>query len=287
MTKNERRAKAREEAERVRQEELKRAKRHRIIAIVAVFVVLAIVIGVVVAVVNSQKKSSPSAASSGSSSTTGTSPLGATTDLITQQIDHVGKDGGISVGKSLVAGSSNAGAPVVDTYFDVMCPFCTIVEQQDGEGLADMAKSGDITLVFHPLSLGMFANTPYSILGAQAEYFVAEHVPEKFVEFHNNLFTNVSNVNLEQTATATKPGVAEIVEQATKAGLTDSQVADLKSALESNSYKPYVDSIMKQMTKNGLKGTPTVYVNGTEIQTINQSQNSMVLSEVQRIVKGK
>ena len=74
----------------------------------------------------------------------------------------------------------------------------------------------------------------------------------KFWEMHDHIFANQKALKGIQTST--------LVEWATAAGVKNS--AKFKKCLESGAKKAQVEAEMAEGRKSGVRGTPSVYING-------------------------
>jgi protein-disulfide isomerase len=109
------------------------------------------------------------------------------------------------------------GSTVVDSYFDLMCPYCQEFEAANGDYLAGLVASGDITLHLHPLVFldRLSMGTEYSTRSTNALVAVAAASPESTLPYLQLLFEN-------------KPDENAI-------GLTDDELAALASQAGGNS----------------------------------------------------
>lgn len=187
-SKAQRRDEAREKALQLRAEQQKREKRNRIIAIsglVAALVVLAVVVTLILRQGN---------ATAGSVSYTGDEVTVA--DVTAPSTAQA--DGGIPVGAEGVAGEeAGDDAVVLSVYLDYMCPFCGQFDTSNEAELAALRESGDLTVVYHPVSIldRYSSGTEYSTRAAIAAAVVADQAPEQFLAFNNALFANQPEEN--------------------------------------------------------------------------------------------
>lgn len=189
LTKEQRRARAREVAKRMAAEEAARKRRNIIISWIVGIVVVALVGGLVWYIVSEGSKQSASQGSTTSQSASGDPQLTATkrgTDNLANLPQNTDQYGGIPVGSSLKAGTSNEGVPNVTVYYDFMCIYCNQLEHQYADQLTELAKEGKITLTYAPVRI---FQDEFSSKAAQAEYWMAENQPDLFLKFHNQLFT--------------------------------------------------------------------------------------------------
>ena len=173
--------------------------------------------------------------------------------------------GGISLGKDLVAGTSNKGAKQIDVFFDYACAHCFELEADYGPGLVEAAKKGEITLIYHPLA---FMDPEISPKGATIETYVAANEPESYLAVHDGLLKNIIEPLREGTATS-YPTIEDYVNAAKDAGLSDKTAEGLTKALESGELNEWIEQVTQQFSSDsstyrddGKVGTPTVFVDG-------------------------
>ena len=266
MAKNEtnaqRRERARQTAAKLREEEIKRTKRNRIIAVVAGVVVVALLAGAIWFIVSGGSNNSAGKAAGPSSS-----GVQSSSEITTEIPNGVNKYGGISVGKDLTAGTANEGAPRVSIYFDYLCSHCNHLEAEYAEQLATMAKNGEITLEYYPTSI--YPNVPFSADGQRAEMWMANHAPDKYIDFHNRVMAEHTIPLFENPSSGgiVPPEVDKLYEVASEVGLSSAQVAQMKEDLGGGAYKELVEQLMNQFRANGFTGTPTVLINGEVLKT--------------------
>lgn len=245
-TKQERREAAREEARRIREEQARREKRNRTLVIGGVVLGVLVVIAVVWAVLSRGSVSALDGVDS---------PAGST------------QKGGIPVGASLAAGTTNEGDDVLDVYFDYTCSYCNIFEELNAQDVQTIAQDGLATVVFHPVAIldrsGDFSG--YSGLAANAAATVAQHAPEEFLAFHDALFdpwSEASKAAQEAGATTIEnpPGLAEIEEVALAAGVPQ----DVVDRFADGEFRSWVEATTRQMGLDGLDHTPSIFLDGID-----------------------
>ncbi|WP_239373322.1 thioredoxin domain-containing protein [Frankia sp. Cj5] len=154
-----------------------------------------------------------------------------------------GSDNGIVVGKA-------AAAVTVDFYEDFQCPVCENLETSLGGTIQQMIDSGKIRAVYHMMSfIG-----PESVRAANAGAAAAQE--NKFKEYHDILYANQPRERTGGFTNATLIGLGD------KVGLTSTAFTD---AVNNGTYKGYVAKVEDDASKRGVTGTPTVFVNGSEL----------------------
>jgi protein-disulfide isomerase len=154
--------------------------------------------------------------------------------------------GGVRVG---------TGPVIVDVYLDFMCPHCRDFEDKADETLASLARDGKATVVYHPLAfLDSASSTKYSSRSAAASGCAAD--AGKFVEYATALYAQQP---AEGSAGLT---AAQLVDLGSVAGITD---AGFAQCVRGERHLAWVDGVTERAVKRGIRGTPTVLVNGKQV----------------------
>lgn len=260
LTKQERREAAREQARKLREEQSRREKRNRIILIAGLVVGLIAVAALVWGIVSA----------SNSSTVEGVARPGGS-DL----------QGGIPVGESLEAGTTNDDARTVDVYLDYTCSYCGQFEEINAEDLKTMAQDGTATVIVHPVAiLDASGNyTGFSGQAANAAATVAEHAPAQFLDFNAALFilwADAVDAAVEAGANSVdEPTVADIAATAVSVGVAQ----DVADRFADREFGDWVAATTRQFGRDGFEGTPTILVDGEEF--LGWPEPGALLSEVQ------
>lgn len=256
-SKAERRDEARLKAIEMREQQKKREKRNRTIAISGL-VAAVVVLVVVVALILGQTKTT-----AGGAAYTGDAVKIADVAKPSTAEDN----GAIPVGATGRAGEAPAtGDVVVSVYFDYMCPYCHQFETANDAELATLRAAGGVTVEYHPVSIldGLSSGTEYSTRAANAVAVVADQAPDKFSAFNTALFANQPAENSQGLSDD------EIAKLALTAGVPQSVVDKLTgtttvSGKSWRTFAPYIAALTTQASVDlgSSYGTPTVLINGT------------------------
>ena len=162
-----------------------------------------------------------------------------------------------AAGTEIVVGSATA--PVtVDLYEDFQCPNCKAFEASTGQSLAQLVAAGTVQARYHGMAfLDTSANDEYSTRALNAAAVVlATAGPDAFQTFHDLLYANQpaeggSGLTDEQ-----------LIEYAGQAGATGSTV---QAQIDDLTYRDWVTKATDQASRDGVTGTPTVFVDGTTL----------------------
>jgi protein-disulfide isomerase len=263
-SKAERTADAREKARLIREAQLKKDKRNKLLigwgivaAVVAILVVVALV------VTTSMKQNAP-VADQGPTPANGNVHGGVTllantevakVDPATVDAAAVGEPPQAAPAEVVAPGAeAEAGKPVkVVLYIDFICPVCKNFEAQYNEQLTSLRNEGKITVEYRALGfLDSRSTTNYSSRAANAAACVVNESPEKYAEFVDALFAN-------QPA----EGGAGLSDDKLKSMASDIGV-DINSCVDEKTYRPFVKFTTKEASAIGVTGTPSVFVEGKQ-----------------------
>lgn len=143
---------------------------------------------------------------------------------------------------------------------DMQCPVCKQFESANGQVLTDAVNNGSIAVEYNVISFldQNSGGSRYSSRGANAAYCVADADPSKFQAWLSAMY--------EQQPEEGKGGLpnSQIIQIATAAGVTDPSVA---KCINDDKFDSYVQKTTQDVFATGINGTPTVFVNGTKVQT--------------------
>mgnify|MGYP003326032762 FL=1 len=154
----------------------------------------------------------------------------------------------------------NASAtPVIDIWEDFQCPVCRNFESVVGSYVSQIVKEKKAKVIYHPLSfIG-----PESVRAANAAACAAEE--SKFDEFHSLMYkTQSTTENSGLWSNDNLVGLGATI------GLTSDS---FKTCVNKGSFLGWVNNIAADGAKKNVNSTPTVFVNGKEIDRNTQYMN--------------
>ena len=161
------------------------------------------------------------------------------------------------------------GVPTIDIWEDFQCPVCGQFEGVNGEYLASVIAEKKAKVVYHPLS---FIGTE-SKIAANAAACAADE--DKFVAFHNGLYAQQASA--ENTG---KWNTDFMIAFGATLGLTSEK---FQSCVKNQDYAGWVENVAKDGAAKNVNSTPTVFVNGKELDRNTQYFNPV---EFKKAIEG-
>ena len=140
--------------------------------------------------------------------------------------------------------------PVIDVWEDFQCPSCKAFESTNGAALKALVVEKKAKVVFHPLSfLG-----PESVYAANGAACASDQ--GKFLEFYEIMYAN-------QPAENSGAWINEgVIATAAAAGVTG---PEFEACVNKGKYADWVGNVGSEGSKQNVNSTPTVFINGKEI----------------------
>ena len=165
---------------------------------------------------------------------------------------------------TVLAGKPTA-ATTIDAYEDFLCPICGEFESANFPAMEKQLEAGTIKVRYHMINLLDDRSVPagYSTMAANTALAVATAAPDKFVDFHDSLFSKQPEENgpgwtQEQlTNLASRLGVSGPAFDAVVTGGTfNAQIQANLTAAENN------PALQQQSGSGSGFGTPTIVADG-------------------------
>ncbi|MFI5781698.1 DsbA family protein [Nocardia sp. NPDC051570] len=149
---------------------------------------------------------------------------------------------------------------VVRVVADLQCPACQAFEAANSQALEDAVASGNAAVEYNIIAFldpNSGGNTRYSSRAANAAYCVAGSDPTKFQPWLANMY--------KQQPPEGAGGLPndKLVQIAKDNGYTDPAVAQ---CITDDKYDKYVQKVTKDALNSGIHQTPTIFVNGQQLQ---------------------
>jgi protein-disulfide isomerase len=157
-------------------------------------------------------------------------------------------------------GTAPAGAPVLEVWEDFQCPSCGAVEAANGDGIAQLAEDGKITLVWRPTTFLDKNLGNDSSLRAVAAWGCAADAG-KAREYHDIVYANQPLTEGD--------GFPEdrLIAFGAEAGITGADTEAFTKCIQDGTYLPWAANSTQVFYDAGIPGTPLAKLDGTEIPT--------------------
>lgn len=154
------------------------------------------------------------------------------------------------------------GPVTVDLYEDFMCPICHDFENQSGATVKQLIADKKVTVRYHPVAIldASSSGTNYSTRAAGAAAAAGQE--GKFAEYHDVLYANQP---AEGSSGLTD---SKLISLGKSVGLTSSAFSD---AVTNKTYDTWADNVTETFAKRGYTGTPTIVVNGKQVEGPNNT----------------
>jgi len=162
----------------------------------------------------------------------------------------------------------NGAVTTIDVWEDPQCPVCKLFTDANGQYLESLIREKKATVRYHLLSfLG-----DESVRAANAAFCAADE--GQFLDFHKAIYTIQSSV--ENSGFWSNETLVNIGK---KIGITSTTFQD---CVNKGSKVDLVQANSDSMSKYGVQGTPTVFINGKKWE---RTQNAFVLEEFKAAVE--
>jgi protein-disulfide isomerase len=181
------------------------------------------------------------------------------TTLVSASRDSTGESAtpprGAVGGYAVPSGPSTAPVKVV-VYEDFLCPFCGDLEAAGRASFQRDIDAGKVQFQYHVLSfLDEDSTTRYSTRAANALAVALDSSgPRVAKRFHDLLFENQPD---EGSAGLSDSRLTDL---ATQAGASR---AEVKPGIDDLAFEPWVKKVTDRSSKDGVRATPTVSIDGT------------------------
>lgn len=180
-----------------------------------------------------------------------TSAGGAPTANTTVTVDNVSVPFAID-GSAVRVGPANAKARV-DLWVDYSCPHCQEFEADNNAALNTLIAGGDVAVSYHNIQI----HSDYGTVAGGAAACVATHDPNHWVPFNASLYTNQSTETQDWNA-------SQLRDFAGQQGINSAAL----DCIGASTYPGWIASNTADATKQGVEGTPTMFVNGQQTATL-------------------
>ncbi len=192
---------------------------------------------------------------------------------------HTSKDFSIDYTPEIAGGKTTNKTIKVIMYEDFQCPACKAVEQESGAFLRQAVATGDVTLEYRPVSFldknsGRFTDN-YSHRASNVALCALDSTDVKtFTKLHETLFAAQSP---EQGPGLPTSDLERLADQAGASKLTE--------CVNTQRFTPWIDKATKAWADAGYGGTPTILVDGKQVEGAKNAQGQASLARLTDIQK--
>lgn len=176
-----------------------------------------------------------------------------------------------SEGYGIVFNKELSGVPKIDIWEDFQCPVCRNFEAINAKQIKDWIDAKKVTVVFHPLSF----------IGAESAYMANAAAcaadEGKFLQYHEALY-----VNMASAENSGKWNPQSLVALGNQLGISG---AKFEGCVNNGKYQDWVNNVAADGSAKNVNATPTVFINGKEIERINA--NYFDAKTLEKLVFGK
>lgn len=176
-----------------------------------------------------------------------------------------------SEGYGIVFNKELTGVPKIDIWEDFQCPVCRNFEAINAKQVKEWIDAKKVTAVFHPLSF----------IGAESAYMANAAAcaadEGKFLQYHEALY-----VNMASAENSGKWNPISLVELGKELGISGERFT---GCVSDGKYQDWVNNVAADGSKKNVNATPTVFINGKEIERVNA--NYFDAKTFEKLVFGK
>jgi len=222
-----------------------RAKRRRLITQLAI-------IGGVVVVVVAIIATAVALGTRGRTAAAGTAPTGTGTTVVdgASVPFAIGGSGGTANGVRVGAGDAKVS---MDLWVDYSCPHCQEFEATNDDTISSLVASGKLAVTYHNIQVV----TDYGTEAGSASACLAVHDPSAWPAFNAALYAN-------HTAATDSWTARDFTTFARSNGGGDAT----QRCITDGTYKGWITQNTAASTTAGVKGTPTMFIDGQQTDTL-------------------
>ncbi len=159
-------------------------------------------------------------------------------------------------------------AATVDIYEDFGCPICENFEKTTSAWFQSAVRANQAQARYHTISIldSHFKNA-YSTRAANAAICASDGGADEFITYHNLLYGSPGGKQFQPAEGTAGPSDQQLIKlaQDKSMGLKAADVTTFTTCVTSEQHKALVEALTEQASKDGVNGTPTVFVNGKQV----------------------
>lgn len=187
-----------------------------------------------------------------------------------------------AAGNGIVVNPGTAdGKPVVELFFDYQCPGCGSLERSAGQYILGGAQQGDYQLIYRPMIfLDTNLRNDSSLRAANAAACYAE--VGDYAAYHQAVFNN-------QPAQEGQGYTDDLLRNQLPAqlGTSGDKLTQFQQCYDAGTYKSFAQQTNTAAARDGVTGTPTVHVNGKNLDLTTLSAPDQFPAAVAKAAAGQ
>lgn len=160
--------------------------------------------------------------------------------------------GGVSTGPGL-----DADVPQLHVYGDFQCPWCGVLEQAIGEEVKEKVAADEVHLTTTLMSF-LDGRIPGENSVRAANAALCADDQGAFLPYYGQVYANAP----EQGVGWTDEQLVAVGEQV---GIDGDDLDTFRSCVADRTHEEYVQAMQERANRDGVTGTPRLFVNGTQI----------------------
>ena len=180
--------------------------------------------------------------------------------LYTNSAKNATLPGGTSKSDGYGITFNSEATPQIDIWEDFQCPICKTFEGINNSYVNDLATSGKAKVVYHPMA---FIGAE-SVTAANAA--ACSNEEGKFIQFHKALYENQS-----PTENSGKWTSDAMISLGKSVGIT---TKSFETCVKDAKFGDWIKKIENDASSKNVNATPTVFINGKEIDRQTQYMNA-------------
>jgi protein-disulfide isomerase len=170
-------------------------------------------------------------------------------------------------------GTGSENVPVLELWEDFQCPACASLEEANGAGIAELAETGVVQLVWRPtgfLDRNLGNDASNRAIGAWGCAMDAGFTRE----FHDALYASVPEVEGDGWPNEDFIAIGEQI------GISGSDLDTFEQCVDDGIYRPWAANSTQEFYDANVGGTPFGTINGQEVPNATLADRAALLAAV-------
>jgi len=170
-------------------------------------------------------------------------------------------------------GTGGESVPVLELWEDFQCPACASLEEANGAGMAELAETGVVRLVWRPtgfLDRNLGNDASNRAIGAWGCAMDAGFTRE----FHDALYASVPEVEGDGWPNEDFIAIGEQI------GISGADLDTFEQCVNDGTYRPWAANSTQEFYDSGVGGTPFGTIDGQEVPNATLADRAALLAAV-------